>query len=298
MAKQTNDKIKSRKTAPAQPAVLPVFKEPLAQTIHLGIDVHLREYVVCRKIDGATPQPAQKFKPAEFRQWVVKQQAQARRVVCCYEAGPLGYTLQRELSALGITCHVVRPQDWDKHGSKVKTDGRDARELAEHLARYEAGNLHALAIVHVPEVGQEQKRALSRQRTSFVNEVRRLGAMGRSHGMSHGHELSGRWWRKGPWSKWRTKLPVWLKELLEPIRQMLQQLEVFIAQRKTQIEALAAPARQRPKGLGALTEQIIAHEVIDWSRFDNRREVSSYTGLCPSEHSSGGSRRQAAGQHQ
>jgi len=189
---------------------------------------------------------------------------------------------------------VVRPQDWDKHGSKVKTDGRDARELVEHLARYEAGNKHALAIVRVPEVEQEQKRALSRQRTSFVSEVRRLGSMGRSHGLSHGHELSGRWWRKGPWVKWRAQLPVWLKELLEPLQQLLVQLEVFIAQRTMQIEALAAPCEQRPKGLGALTEQIIAHEVIDWSRFNNRRQVSSYTGLCPSEHSSGGSRRQGS----
>lgn len=109
--------------------------------------MHLRQYVVCRKIDAATPQPAQRFKPAEFMQWVLKQKQLARRVVCCYEAGPFGYTLQRELEADSITCHVVRPQDWDRHGSKVKTDGRDARELAEHLARYEAGNKHALAVV-------------------------------------------------------------------------------------------------------------------------------------------------------
>jgi transposase len=136
---------------------------------------------------------------------------------------------------------------------------------------------------------------LSRQRTSFVNEVRRLGSMGRSHGLSQGHVLSGRWWRKGPWAKWRTALPAWLKDLLEPIQQLLLlQLEVFIAQRTTQIEAHAAPAEQRPKGLGALTEQIIAHEVIDWNRFNNRRQVGSYTGLCPSEHSSGGSRRQGS----
>jgi transposase len=263
MAMHTNHKTKSRKTplkaAAAKAAALQVTPpaappEPLAQINHLGIDVHLREFVVCRKFDAATPQPPQKFKPAEFKQWAVKQQALAQRVVCCYEAGPLGYPLQRELSALGITCHVVRPQDWDKHGSKVKTDGRDARELVEHLARYEAGNRHALAIVRVPEVEQEQKRALSRQRTSFVNEVRRLGSMGRSHGLSQGHVLSGRWWRKGPWAKWRTALPAWLKDLLEPIQQLLLlQLEVFIAQRTTQIEAHAAPAEQRPKGLGALT---------------------------------------------
>lgn len=301
MATQINRRNKSRKTtskavATASPASARTSKPPKvkAQIIHLGIDVHLREYVVCRKIDAATPQPPQKFKPAEFVEWVAKQKEQAEKVVCCYEAGPMGYTLQRQLSALGITCHVVRPQDWDKHGSRVKTDGRDARELAEHLARYEAGNTHALAIVKVPGVEQEQRRALSRQRSSFVNEVRRLGAMGRSHGMSHGHELSGRWWRKGPWAKWCVRLPDWLKGLLEPIAEMLRQLEAFIAQRTGQIEALAVPAQERPKGLGALTEQIIAHEVIDWSRFNNRREVGSYTGLCPSEHSSGGSRRQGS----
>lgn len=266
----------------------------MAEIIHLGIDVHLRQYVVCRKIDAATPQPAQRFKPAEFIQWAMKQKQVARRVVCCYEAGPFGYTLQRELEAGGITCHVVRPQDWDRHGSKVKTDGRDARELAEHLARYEAGNKHALAVVRVPSREQEQKRAVSRQRGSFVNEVRRLGLMGRSYGMSQGFELSGHWWHKGPWEKWQSKLPTWLVDLLQPLVEMLSQLEGFIARSTEEVEQQATRAQQRPKGLGALTEQIIAREVLDWSRFDNRRQVSSYTGLCPSEHSSGGSRRQGS----
>jgi transposase len=269
-------------------------EEPKAQVIHLGIDVHLRQYVVCRKIDAATPQPAQRFKPAEFVQWAIKQKQQAHRVVCCYEAGPFGYTLQRELEAAGISCHVVRPQDWDRHGSKVKTDGRDARELCEHLARYEAGNKHALAVVRVPTPEQERNRALSRQRGSFVSEVRRLGAMGRSYGMSNGFDLSGGWWHKGPWQKWKARLPSWLIELLQPLAQMLLQLEGFIDERTSKIEQQASSAPQRPKGLGALTEQIIAQEVLDWSRFSNRRQVSSYTGLCPSEHSSGGSRRQGS----
>ena len=216
------------------------------------------------------------------------------RVVCCYEAGPLGYALQRELTAAGVTCYVVRPQDWDRHGSKVKTDGRDARELVEALARYEAGNKHAMAVVRVPEVAQEQRRALSRQRGSLVKEVKRIAAMGRSQAMSQGHELSGKWWRKSTWPKCSAKLPQWLRELVDPLRQMLVQMEVFLDERTKQIEAMAAPKQQRPKGLGALTEQVIEHEVLDWKRFNNRREVSSYTGLCPSEHSSGGSRRQGS----
>jgi transposase len=266
----------------------------LPKVIHLGIDVHLRQHVVCRKIDAATVQPAQRMKPEAFVAWAVKQKALAQRVVCCYEAGPFGYTLQRQLAAAGITCYVVRPQDWDKLGKQVKTDSRDARELAEALARYEAGNKHAMAVVRVPELAQEQRRMITRQREAFVREVRRLGAMGRSHGMTQGHEVSGRWWRKAGWKALSSKLPEALKDLLEPLRQLLVQLDELIKARTAQIEAQASAATQRPKGLGALTERGIDNEVLDWHRFNNRRQVSSYTGLCPSEHSSGGSRRQGS----
>jgi transposase len=268
--------------------------EPIPTIIHLGIDVHLRQHVVCRKIDGATVQPAQRMKPEQFVAWAVKQKALAHRVVCCYEAGPFGYTLQRQLAEKGITCYVVRPQSLDKHGKRVKTDSRDARELTEALARYEAGNKHALAIVRVPEVEQEQRRLITRQREGFVREVSRLGAMGRCHGMTQGHEVSGRWWRARTWNSLSKRIPEALKDLLEPLRQVLVKLEELIAQRTKQIEAQATSATQRPKGLGALTERVIENEVLDWTRFNNRRQVSSYTGLCPSEDSSGGNRRQGS----
>jgi transposase len=290
-SKETNKRIKAAKKA-APPLETTEPCAPLPEIIVLGIDVHLRQHVVCRKIDAATVQPAQRMKPEHLVAWVVKQKSLAKRIVCCYEAGPFGYTLQRQLAAHGITCHVVRPQDWDRHGERVKTDCRDARELAEALARYEAGNRHALAIVRVPEVEQEQRRLITRQRESFTREVRRLGAMGRSHGMTQGHEVSGRWWRKRAWSALNKRLPQHLRDLLEPLGQVLLKLEELIAHRTAQIEAQATAATARPKGLGALTERIIENEVLDWTRFNNRRQVSSYTGLCPSEHSSGGKRRQ------
>ncbi|MHB1078053.1 MAG: IS110 family transposase [Prosthecobacter sp.] len=225
MAKQTTQSTKTNKSSKtakatlssAEPDAATTVPAPLPELIVMGIDVHLRQHVVCRKIDAATVQPAQRMKPQELVAWVVKQKSQAKRIVCCYEAGPFGYTLQRQLAAQGITCHVVRPQDWDRHGERVKTDSRDARELAEALARYEAGNKHALAIVRVPEVEQEQRRLITRQRESFSREVRRLGAMGRSHGMSQGHEVSGRWWRKGAWSALSKRLPQHLRDLLEPL---------------------------------------------------------------------------------
>jgi transposase len=61
------------------------------------------------------------------------------------------------------------------------------------------------------------------------------------------------------------------------------------AQDKEMEKSSTAPL---PKGMGPLTEQILSRDACDWSRFKNRRQVSSYLGLCPSENSSGASQHQ------
>ena len=48
----------------------------------------------------------------------------------------------------------------------------------------------------------------------------------------------------------------------------------------------AAPAAL-PMGMGALSSVVISREICNWQRCKNRRQVSSYTGLCPGEYSSG-----------
>src|SRR6266702_757064 len=90
--------------------------EPKVKTIKLGIDVHLDRYVVVRIIDGGTPQPPQRFGPAEFLLWVAKQITLADKVFTCYEAGPFGYSLHRKLEKMGATNYVVRPRDWREYG--------------------------------------------------------------------------------------------------------------------------------------------------------------------------------------
>ena len=47
-----------------------------------------------------------------------------------------------------------------------------------------------------------------------------------------------------------------------------------------------------PAGIGELTSVILQREICDWARFKNRGQVSSYTGLCPGEYSSGDKRLQ------
>ena len=51
----------------------------------------------------------------------------------------------------------------------------------------------------------------------------------------------------------------------------------------------AAESKERIKGIGYLSSELLDREVGDWSRFANRRQVASYTGLCPGEESSGDS---------
>ena len=64
------------------------------------------------------------------------------------------------------------------------------------------------------------------------------------------------------------------------------------AEEKAMTEAIQEKGAetQIPRGVGPLTFEVLRREVGDWSRFTNRRQVSSYTGLCPREHSSGGKR--------
>src|SRR3712207_3114180 len=93
--------------------------------IKLGVDVHADSYLVVRQVESATPQPAQKMSPKKFLEFAARQLELAEQVYSCYEAGPFGYRLHRELTKLGIQNVVVRPQNWDEFGRQVKTDKTD-----------------------------------------------------------------------------------------------------------------------------------------------------------------------------
>ena len=117
--------------------------EAKAEVIKLGIDVHKLQYVVVQQIDGEAPKSPQKFKPEAFIRQVAKLAKRANRIVSCYEAGCFGYVLHRKLESMGVENLVVRSRNWDEYGSKVKTDGRDARELCSCLDRgWRATNTH------------------------------------------------------------------------------------------------------------------------------------------------------------
>jgi transposase len=100
--------------------------------------------------------------------------------------------------------------------------------------------------------------------------------------------LPAEWWRERRFAG--LDLPAQLREQLAALQRVILLIDAEAAVLTTQIEA-AAPAHL-PAYLGPLTWELLRREVGDWCRFRNRRQVASYTGLCPSEHSSGASRLQ------
>ena len=263
-----------------------------AEVIKLGIDMHKSTYVVVRQEDNEAPKSPQKFSPESFLVWIGKLRSKAERIVSCYEAGCFGYSAHRKLESMGIENFVVRPRNWDEYGSKVKTDARDARELCSHLDRYLAGNKRALTPIRVPTEKEEQARSLSRQRDSLAKERKRLQNIGTSNGRYYGIELPGNWWKPKVFEKLHTILPDFLIEILKTHQAILVIIDKQLRETTAREERTAN--RKLPIGLGALTASVLDREFVDYSRFKNRGAVSSFTGLCPGEASSGNTRKQGS----
>jgi len=258
--------------------------------IKLGIDVHQDFYVAVEQVGGSNPKPPQRFQKEAFLFWAARlKQKSGAEVYAVYEACGFGFSLQRKLSALSINCYVVCPQKLDEQNRRVKTDGLDAKALCLKLDRFVQGNRDALAIVRVPTEEEEQLRAIHRQREQLVKARKQLEAQGRSLLVNHGLEPVQNWWKPRTFAA--LPVPQWMKELLQNSQPILLGLQEKIAALTAQLQSAAAS--DQPRGLGKMTSVVIDREVGDWNRFNNRRQIASYTGLCPGEYSSGNTRLQS-----
>lgn len=258
--------------------------------VKIGLDVHAAFYVAVLQQDHATPGTPRRFAPEAFVPWVRSLLAAGHEVHVVHESCGFGFGLHRELTAAGASCHVISPQALDENRSGVKTDGRDARTLCLRLDRYLQGNRHALGVIRVPTEAEEQRRHVSRQREQLVRHRSKMQAQGRCLLVNHGLPAPAHWWMQQTWSRLLKHLPAWIVPMLEPTRPVLLGLHQRVLDLSAQLETMAPG--EAPRGLGKLTTTILGNEICDWKRFNNRREVSSYTGLCPGERSSGGTRKQ------
>ena len=126
-------------------------------------------------------------RPDAVRRLVERLGAKHDKLRVCYEAGPCGYGLHRQIIALGHDCTVVAPSLVPrKPGDRVKTNRRDAITLAR---LHRAGELTA---VWIPDPVHEAMRDLVRARTAAMETVRRARQQLQGFLLRHDRVFTGR----------------------------------------------------------------------------------------------------------
>lgn len=286
---KTNSQPTHDLTTTAQPA--PADKSrPL---IKLGLDVDLQQITATVQCDHQHPKPAQSFTVARLIQWVREKVQAGHTVHTVYESCGFGYTLHYQLVEAGARSLVISPVRLHTERRR-KNDRLDSRQLCLRLSRYLDGQKDELPVIRIPTVAEQQRRELGRQRKFWHKQVRQLENHGRALRLEHELKTLPAGWA-GP-RKWKRLLPElsdFLRAHLEPLRQQIASAKTQLEHLQAQIEALVTE-EQLPKGLGRLTMSLLDGEVCDWHRFKHRKAPGSYTGCCPSEHSSGGTQRQGS----
>ncbi len=275
-----------RPVPPRQPLPKAVI-DPTKPMLKLGLDVHLEFIMVVAQKDHAHPHAPRQFtRPelvAQVRHWV----AEGFQVFGVEESCGFGFVLHRELVAAGAQSFLITPIALN--GAR-KTDKLDARALCLRLSRWLDGNRDELAPIRVPSEAEQRKREGTRRRKFLGRLIRMLGNRGHGQVAEYQHlQLPGRWWGARNWKKLEALDP-WVLSRLTELRELILALEQQLATLEAELIA-RVKAQVLPKGLGEITVVTLDGEVCDWGRFHNRKQIGSYTGCCPGEHSSGGKQR-------
>src|SRR6516225_9205666 len=231
---------------------------------------------------------------ASVTKLVKKLAGKYERLSFCYEAGPTGYGVYRQITSLGHECSVVAPTLIPKKpGERVKTNRRDAVSLAKLLR---AGELTA---VWVPDRRHEAMRDLTRARETAMLDLRakrqQISSFLLRQGLHYPED-------KRTWSKshlnWLASQKfdiaehrIVFEELMEAMRQAQGRLDRLEAAIRAAVPDWSLGklviALMAMRGLDMISASTIVAEVGDLSRFRTPRELMAYVGIVPSENSTG-----------
>lgn len=275
---------------------------PKTTPLFVGLDVHKESISVAHAAAHEAAPPhfvgAIGSRDRDIDALLRRLHSQAAHLVVAYEAGPCGYGLYRYLTAKGIDCRVVAPSLIPKRpGDRVKTDRRDAVELARLLR---SGDL---AAVHVPSVEDEAVRDLCRARDAARLTLKDAKLRLKSFLLRLGLHYTGR-------ADWSDAHRRYLAKVVCPTPAQQIVFQEFIRAVDEQVERLRrledellehAPqwrlwpvveALQGLRGVQWVVALTVVAELGDLTRFTSPRQLAAFVGLIPSEHSSGPQRRQ------
>ena len=232
-------------------------------------------------------------RPATIERTIKKLAGKYDRLHVCFEAGPTGYGLYRQVRDLGHDCMVVAPALIPKRpGERVKTNRRDAVTLAR---LHRAGELTG---VWVPDVVHEAVRDLVRARDAGSDDLRRKRQQLLSFLLRHGRIYDG----GGHWTlahrRWlahqafeHTAQQIVFQEKVDAIADAAQRLHRLDEQLATIVPtwsmAPVVEAYQAMRGASFLVAVIFAAEIGDVRRFDTPPQLMAFLGLVPRERSTG-----------
>jgi transposase len=232
--------------------------------------------------------------PAAVAKLVRKLATRYGRLTFCYEAGPTGYGVYRQIRGLGHECIVAAPSLIPKRpGDRVKTNRRDAVSLAKLLR---SGDLTA---VWVPDGGHEAMRELTRARETAMMDLRRKRQQVSAFLLRQGLHYPA---VRKTWTKAHMN---WLaSQKLEHVEQRIVFEEMMLGIREAQDRlqrlddairaavpdwslAEVVTALMAVRGMDLVAAATFLAEIGDLSRFQTPRELMGYLGLVPSEESTG-----------
>ncbi len=273
-----------------------------ASTLFVGLDVH-KETIAVAYVGEEREAEVVSLGTIGTRQsdidtLIRKLQSKGKTLHFVYEAGPCGYWLYRYLTKKNLTCWVVAPSCIPKKaGDRVKTDRRDAVQLARLLR---SGDLSP---VYIPSVEDEAIRDVVRAREDGLKDLKAAKVRLKAFLLRQDIRYEGR-------ANWTAAHLRWLADVVCPtpaqqivfqeyVRAVSEQTE-RVQRLETELQPLVQTWRWAPvveaiqalRGIQFTAAVTLIAELGDLTRFATPRQLMSYLGLVPSEHSSGERRRQ------
>ena len=267
------------------------MKEYTSKTVYVGVDVHKKSYSVTAVCDKQIVKKDRLPADARLLADYCQNKFKGAKIFTAYEAGFCGFALHRKLANLGIDNRIVHPAGIEVAvRERVKNDRRDSEKISVQLAE---GRLMG---IHIPTIEREGFREISRLRENVVRKRNRVSAQIKSFLHRHGlfAEIDDSVLSKKKIAILREKelvnadLSYVLHELCEEWLYLTGQLEKIKEKLSKQAEEdpLEKIYRSLP-GIGPTVARVLANELGDMSQFSNEKQLFSYTGLTPREHSSG-----------